>query len=237
PLPRPTSGAVLKTQAQSLDFDAALRQQGVAPMQAQTAAYPPQRPTLQAGYGTPSLQGPPAGYGNTGFTAQTAPGYGPSLQSLPPAAPPQMPGAGGIQPLYDTRGALQAPFGAQSVPRSSQPYPAATPYAPPAPFGAQAAQPYPTPPPYAPLGGSARYAFALHACTECADLSAVGRLSPSRQSRVARRSERFLSAAQYHAVAAGVLECAAGSFRWHNGAGQFQCGQLSRPSQSGPPPR
>src|SRR5690349_13388259 len=51
PLPRPTSGAVLKTQAQAFDFDEAVRRQAGVPMQAQAAAYPQQAPYGQPGYG------------------------------------------------------------------------------------------------------------------------------------------------------------------------------------------
>lgn len=164
-LTRPTSGAVLKSQAQSLDFDEALRRQGGASMQAQAApqgfapqgfaqqGYPtqPQQGFVQQGYPTQPQQG----YANTGYGAQSAP-YTPSLQSLPPATAPQVPTASGIQPLYDNRVLPQQPMQAPVQPSltPAQQYPTATPYGPP-PSGVVPTMPSITgqPTPYQPLSG------------------------------------------------------------------------------------
>lgn len=148
PLARPTTGAALRTQAQSLDFDAAVRQQGGVPMtiqaqnaayppqvnmafpgQAQNAAYPPQAPNMAFPGQAPNAGYPQQGYSNTGgYTAQTS-GYGPTLQNMPPMSAPGLPAAGNIQPLYDNRGLAPQEMRAQAAPIPNQPYPNA-PFAP-----------------------------------------------------------------------------------------------------------
>jgi hypothetical protein len=141
-LTRPAGGAVLKTQAQSLDFDEALRRQGGVPtIQAQSAGYP----QAQAPY-------PQQGYANTAYTAQASAPYSPALQNIPPMAAPQMP-ATNIQPLYDNRVLPGQPMQAQSAP--NQPYPAAAPYPPlqGAPMTPSLSGQMPTSPAYQPLSG------------------------------------------------------------------------------------
>jgi hypothetical protein len=132
-LPRPTTGASLRTRAQSLDFDTAVRQQGGSPapmtIQAQSAAFPtqPQAP------GFPGQA--PAGYANTnagynaqpGYNAQAA-GYGPTLQNMPSLTTPGLPSAGSIQPLQDNRLMTPQEMRAQAAPLPNQPY--AAPYQP-----------------------------------------------------------------------------------------------------------
>jgi len=139
-LPRPTSSAAIRTRAQSLDFDTAVRQQGGAPVpmtiQGQSAAFPAQAQSLGFPGQTPALNpGYPQqtqGYANTGYNAQAA-GYGPTLQDVPPMTAPGLPALGNIQPLQDNRLLGPQEMRAQAAPLPNQPYPAA---------------------PYQPLGGS-----------------------------------------------------------------------------------
>lgn len=132
-LSRPAGSAVLKTHAQSLDFDDALRRQGGVPVQAQAA------------------------YGQPAFGAQAAPQAGfnagpnavPTLQSLLPGNANPMP-ATTIQPLYDSRLGPQQPFPAQAAPQA--PYQAGPGYAPLGGVPSLSGQP-PASPGFQPLGG------------------------------------------------------------------------------------
>lgn len=141
PLPRPTSGAALRTRSQSVDFDAALRQQGAAPMpmtiQAQSAAFPPQAQVPTQGFPGQT----PSGYANTplGYPPQTG-GFGATLQEVPPRTAPTLPTAGTITPLQDNRVLQPQEMRAPAMPLPNQPYPN---------------QPYPNQPyPNQPLGGA-----------------------------------------------------------------------------------